>query len=125
MLDIPGVTSPAKPGCKVARPGCKAARSAIVMAGVVAKRKRTAVLQPVVEVVCGVTVVEVLGGLEVRYAGFTETGCLALTHTGLVVELAGADCDETRDGLCEHQSCFTVEGEECLFPFQYKGRSIS
>ena len=68
-----------------------------------------------------VRVVEVVGGMEVRYAGFTRPGCLALTHTGLVVERAGADCGQARDGLCEHQSCFTKEGEECLFPFQYKG----
>ena len=68
-----------------------------------------------------VTLVELVGGLEVRYAGFSQTGCLALTHTGLVVQLAGADCEQARDGLCEHQSCFTTEGEECVFPFQYKG----
>ena len=38
-----------------------------------------------------------------------------------MVQLAGADCEQARDGLCEHQSCFTTEGEECVFPFQYKG----
>ena len=68
-----------------------------------------------------VTEVEVVGGMEVTYVGFTRSSCLALTHTGLVVELQGDDCDSPRDGVCEHQSCYTVEGNECVFPFWYKG----
>ena len=32
----------------------------------------------------------------------------------------GDQCDEPSDVLCEHQSCYTVEGEECVFPFTYK-----
>lgn len=47
--------------------------------------------------------------LQVDYVGFTEPGCLALTPTGLVVEQAGAQCQLAREGVCEHQSCYTVE----------------
>ena len=72
-----------------------------------------------------VRVVELLGGMELTYAGFTRPGCLALTASGLVVEMAGAECEEEREGLCEHQSCFTTEGQQCLFPFQYKGRNYT
>ena len=65
--------------------------------------------------------VEILGGMEVTYAGFTQDGCLALSTTGLVVQQWGSQCQQARDGLCEHQSCYTTEGNECVFPFQYKG----
>ena len=72
-----------------------------------------------------VTEVEILGGMEVSYAGFTTSSCLALTHTGLVVELKGSECSQPRDGVCEHQSCYSIQGNECLFPFWYKGQSYT
>ena len=67
-----------------------------------------------------VTEVELLGGMEIEYAGFTMEGCLALAPNGLVVEMKGSDCSLDRDGVCEHQSCYTTEGNECIFPFNYK-----
>ena len=68
-----------------------------------------------------VTEVEILGNIQVEYAGFTMDGCLALAPNGMVVEMKGDDCMKTLDGVCEHQSCYTVEGNECIFPFDYKG----
>ena len=72
-----------------------------------------------------VTEVEVLGNMEVEYAGFSMEGCLALAPNGLVVEMKGAECKVARDGVCEHQSCYTIEGNECIFPFTYKGVSYT
>ena len=69
--------------------------------------------------------VEILGGMDVEYVGFTQKGCLALTHNGIVVKQYGADCETPRDGICEHQSCYTTEGNECIFPFTYKGVSYN
>ena len=68
-----------------------------------------------------VTAVRLQGGLTVQYVGFSEPGCLALTPTGLVRQLAGAECEQNRPVLCEHQSCYTHQGQECIFPFPYKG----
>ena len=34
---------------------------------------------------------------------------------------SGSECEEQESVLCEHQSCYTVEGEECLESFTYKG----
>ena len=69
--------------------------------------------------------VEILGGMDVEYVGFTQEGCLALTHNGMVVKQYGSDCETPRDGICEHQSCYTTEGNECIFPFTYKGVSYN
>ena len=68
-----------------------------------------------------VTEIEIRGNMEVEYVGFTTSGCLALAPNGLVVELKGDECEATLDGVCEHQSCYTVEGNECVFPFSYAG----
>ena len=68
-----------------------------------------------------VTFVDVLGSMELDYVGFTTPGCLAVAPNGRVVELAGQECDQPRDAVCEHQSCYTHEGDECIFPFEYKG----
>ena len=65
--------------------------------------------------------VQITGGMDVDYVGFTGEACLGLTHSGLVLEQQGAECDIARDGICEHQSCYTTEGNECVFPFPYKG----
>ena len=67
-----------------------------------------------------VTEVEILGNIEVEYAGCTMDGCLALAPNGLVIEMKGDDCTVPLDGVCEHQSCYTMEGNECVFPFDYK-----
>ena len=64
--------------------------------------------------------VEIIGGMDVQYVGFTQEACLALTYSGLVVEQYGNDCQTSREGICEHQSCYTKEGNECIFPFTYK-----
>ena len=71
-----------------------------------------------------VTAIDILGNMEVEYAGFTMSGCLALAPNGLVVEMKGDDCTKQLDGVCEHQSCYTVEGHECVFPFDYKGVTV-
>ena len=60
------------------------------------------------------------GSLSVDYVGFTSPGCLALAPNGLVVQLQGSQCDQDLDAVCEHQSCYTQEGDECVFPFTYK-----
>ena len=67
--------------------------------------------------------VEILGSMDVQYAGFTSPACLALAPNGLVVELKGKECEAKLDGVCEHQSCYTVQGNECVFPFTYKGET--
>ena len=62
----------------------------------------------------------VQGGMQVDYAGFSSSQCLSLSSTGLVEVEAGDECEEQETVLCEHQSCYTVEGEECLTTFTYK-----
>ena len=47
--------------------------------------------------------------------------CLSLAPNGLILQQFGAECNQSQDALCEHQSCYTKEGFECLFPFSYKG----
>lgn len=63
----------------------------------------------------------VQGALVVEYAGFSQPGCLSLTSTGLVVARQGDDCDTAQEAVCEHQGCYTKEGNQCIFPFSYKG----
>ena len=65
--------------------------------------------------------VMVEGAMTLDYVGFTSPGCLSLTSNGLVVEEKGAVCGQQREAVCEHQSCYTKEGRECIFPFTYKG----
>ena len=60
------------------------------------------------------------GDMSIYYAGVTEERCLALSPTGLVVPMAGAECQVQRTSVCEYQSCYTNEGDECVFPFKYK-----
>lgn len=67
------------------------------------------------------TVVIKTGDMEIHYAGVTQPKCLGLSSTGLVVPMAGPDCEVQRPAVCEHQSCYTKEGDECVFPFMYKG----
>ena len=64
--------------------------------------------------------VKIEGDISIAYAGFTSEGCLSLTPNGLVVAKYGALCEESLDTACEHQSCYTQEGYECVFPFIYK-----
>ena len=52
--------------------------------------------------------------------GFTRPECLSLTPNGIIEVKKGSECDANREVLCEHQSCYTVEGNECVFPFTYK-----
>ena len=61
------------------------------------------------------------GDMGIYYAGITEDKCLGLSPTGLIVPLSGAECLEQRFTVCEHQSCYTKQGDECVFPFTYKG----
>ena len=61
------------------------------------------------------------GDMSLYYAGITEAKCLGLASTGLVVPLAGADCTDLRTAVCEQQFCYTKAGDECVFPFTYKG----
>ena len=68
-----------------------------------------------------VTKVIVDGAMEVFFAGFSSPGCLSLAPNGLIVPQSGAGCSEEQYTLCEHQSCYTKEGFECVFPFTYKG----
>ena len=63
------------------------------------------------------------GSMEVTFAGFSSPGCLSLAPNGLIVEQSGSQCEEPQDALCEHQSCYTKDGFECVFPFSYKGVS--
>ena len=63
------------------------------------------------------------GDMAVNYAGITEDKCLALSPTGLILPMSGADCQLPRKTVCEHQSCYTKQGDECVFPFTYKGIS--
>ena len=68
-----------------------------------------------------VTTVEILGtNMELDYVGFTASGCLTVAPNGLVVEMKGTECGQALDAICEHQSCYTIEGDECVFPFDYK-----
>jgi hypothetical protein len=68
-----------------------------------------------------VAFVDIFGtSMELDYVGFTSPGCLAVAPNGRVVEMAGADCNQALDAVCEHQSCYTKEGDECVFPFVYK-----
>ena len=60
------------------------------------------------------------GAMEVEYAGFTRKECMSLTSTGLIETKRGDECDVNSDILCEHQTCFTIEGSQCVFPFTYK-----
>lgn len=64
--------------------------------------------------------VNIEGEMEIEYAGFTQPACLSLTTNGLAVQKFGSDCNEDLETVCEHQSCYTQEGEECVFPFTYK-----
>jgi hypothetical protein len=57
----------------------------------------------------------------VYYAGFTANKCLGLAPNGLVVPLSGNNCNNQNNAVCEYKSCYTVQGNECVFPFSYKG----
>ena len=57
---------------------------------------------------------------QIDYAGFTTDQCLSLSSTGLVEVSSGSECAQQESVLCEHQPCYTVEGEECLTSFTYK-----
>ena len=61
------------------------------------------------------------GGITVDYAGITSEGCLSLTSNGLITPNYGISCSVIQDVVCEHQSCYTHQGDECIFPFPYKG----
>ena len=43
-----------------------------------------------------------------------------MSSNGLIDVKSGSSCDTQSEVLCEHQSCYTVEGNECVFPFTYK-----
>ena len=64
--------------------------------------------------------VQIEGAMVLDYVGFTEEGCLSLSSTGLITPRTGGECTEDREAVCEHQSCYTKEGDECVFPFKYK-----
>ena len=57
----------------------------------------------------------------IDYIGFALDGCLTLSSNGLIVPQFGANCEQNLETVCEHQSCYTIEGNECVFPFKYKG----
>ena len=61
------------------------------------------------------------GGIGIDYVGITGDGCLSLTSNGLIVPSYGSTCTTAQDAVCEHQSCYTHHGDECIFPFPYKG----
>ena len=61
------------------------------------------------------------GGMIIDYIGFSQEGCLTLSSNGLIVPQHGTACEQNLESVCEHQSCYTVEGNECVFPFKYKG----
>ena len=63
----------------------------------------------------------VQGAMSIEYVGFTQPGCLSLSPTGLVTHRLGLECQAAQEYVCEHQSCYTKEGDECVFPFKYKG----
>ena len=65
--------------------------------------------------------VQVEGAMLIDYVGFTEDGCLTLASNGLIVPQSGVNCEQSLETVCEHQSCYTIEGNECVFPFKYKG----
>ena len=61
--------------------------------------------------------------IDLDFAGFTSPGCLSLSPNGLVEEIKDEKCVDTEmKALCEHQSCYTKEGFECIFPFTYKDK---
>ncbi len=64
--------------------------------------------------------VKLQGSMTVYYAGFTSNQCLGLAPNGLAVTLYGTDCQASNYAVCEHKSCYTTEGNECVFPFYYK-----
>ena len=65
--------------------------------------------------------VQIEGAIALDYVGFTQEGCLSLSSTGLITPRTGDECSEALEMVCEHQSCYTIEGNECVFPFKYKG----
>ena len=67
-----------------------------------------------------VSEVKIQGFMTVYYAGFTADQCLGLYPNGLVISLSGTDCTQTNYAVCEHKSCYTTQGNECVFPFYYK-----
>ena len=64
--------------------------------------------------------ISIEGAMVLDYVGFTQEGCLSLSSTGLITPRTGDECNEARETVCEHQSCYTKEGDECVFPFKYK-----
>ena len=67
-----------------------------------------------------ITEIHIKGGMNIYFANFTEDKCLALSANGLVVPMNGPDCALSKKTVCEFQSCYTKEGNECIFPFTYK-----
>jgi hypothetical protein len=67
-----------------------------------------------------VSEVRIQGLMNVYYVGFTADQCLALAPNGLVLSLSGDDCSQNIKAVCEYKSCYTTEGNECVFPFYYK-----
>ena len=70
-----------------------------------------------------VTEVIITGEWRITFAGVTSPSCLSMTPNGLILPQTGSQCEEESDYLCEHQSCYTKTGLECIFPFQYKGET--
>ena len=48
-------------------------------------------------------------------------GCLTVSQNGRIEPLYGKECEEPLPAICKYQACYTVEGENCMFPFTHKG----
>jgi Fibronectin type II domain len=70
--------------------------------------------------IADVSEVRIQGVMNVYYAGFTANQCLGIAPNGLVLTLSGTDCGTQRKAVCEYKSCYTTQGNECVFPFYYK-----
>ena len=70
--------------------------------------------------IADVSEVRVQGNPTIYYVGFTADQCLGLAPNGLVLALSGADCTQSNKAVCEYKSCYTTDGNECIFPFYYK-----
>jgi hypothetical protein len=70
--------------------------------------------------IADVSEVRIQGSMTVYYVGFTADQCLGITSNGLALTLSGDECNFSNQAICEYKSCYTTEGNECIFPFYYK-----
>lgn len=53
-----------------------------------------------------------------------DLGCATLLPSGIIKPWWGNMCKKEKHSLCEYKACFATDGEQCIFPFNYRNISL-